>query len=234
MLFRSGLAGVSILDAAKRHNKKVVLFMPSSKRVSLHQACCIEQGAVPIFKRIAAMPNLNKYAKEWAEENSSYFEGSTHYQPTANYWIDLINQYFKDKISEYKFIDIGCGKGKPIIYNIVNSVGYKEYIGIEIDPVLSEIFKKNLISVNSSNAKFLNIDAFDYDYSENKCIYFFAKPFEKPIFDLFIDKIINDIIKVDCYLVFVFEQDLAPLDHKNLELIYSNEPITIYKPKEYV
>ena len=168
------------------------------------------------------------------EENSSYFEGSTHYQPTANYWIDLINQYFKDKISEYKFIDIGCGKGKPIIYNIVNSVGYKEYIGIEIDPVLSEIFKKNLISVNSSNAKSLNIDAFDYDYSENKCIYFFAKPFEKPIFDLFIDKIINDIIKVDCYLVFVFEQDLAPLDHKNLELIYSNEPITIYKPKEYV
>ena len=168
------------------------------------------------------------------EENSSYFEGSTHYQPTANYWIDLINQYFKDKISEYKFIDIGCGKGKPIIYNIVNSVGYKEYIGIEIDPVLSEIFKKNLISVNSSNAKSLNIDAFDYDYSENKCIYFFAKPFEKPIFDLFIDKIINDIIKVDCYLVFVFEQDLAPLDHKNLELIYSNEPITIYKPKEYI
>ena len=168
------------------------------------------------------------------EENSSYFEGSTHYQPTANYWIDLINQYFKDKISEYKFIDIGCGKGKPIIYNIVNGVGYKEYIGIEIDPVLSEIFKKNLISVNSSNAKSLNIDAFDYDYSEKKCIYFFAKPFEKPIFDLFIDKIINDIIKVDCYLVFVFEQDLAPLDHKNLELIYSKEPITIYKPKEYV
>ena len=129
------------------------------------------------------------------EENSSYFEGSTHYQPTANYWIDLINQYFKDKISEYKFIDIGCGKGKPIIYNIVNNVGYKEYIGIEIDPVLSEIFKKNLISVNSFNAKSLNIDAFDYDYSENKCIYFFAKPFEKPIFDLFIEKIINDTLE---------------------------------------
>jgi hypothetical protein len=70
---RTGLAGVSIIDAAKRHNKKVVLFMPSSKRVSLHQACCIEQGAVPIFKRIAAMPNLNKYAKEWADENGSYF-----------------------------------------------------------------------------------------------------------------------------------------------------------------
>lgn len=70
---RVGLAGVSILDVAKRHNKKVVLFMPASKRISLHQACCIERGAIPIFKRIAAMPNLNKYAKIWAEQNNAFF-----------------------------------------------------------------------------------------------------------------------------------------------------------------
>jgi len=59
---RVGLAGVSILDVAKRYDKKVVLFMPSSKKVSHHQACCIERGATPVFKRIAAMPNLNKMA----------------------------------------------------------------------------------------------------------------------------------------------------------------------------
>ena len=33
---RTGLAGVSILDVAVHHNKKVVLFMPASKRISLH------------------------------------------------------------------------------------------------------------------------------------------------------------------------------------------------------
>lgn len=70
---RTGLAGVSILDVAKRHNKKVVLFMPSSKRVSHHQACCIERGAEPKFFRIAAMPNLNKIAKEWADERPNCF-----------------------------------------------------------------------------------------------------------------------------------------------------------------
>ena len=170
----------------------------------------------------------------WFEDNSEYFEGSTHYQPTATYWLDLVNNYFAEIAFEYSFVDIGSGKGKPIIYNIVNSTGYKEYIGVEIDKVLSNIFESNIKSINANNAFSVNIDALDYDYTKDKCIYFFAKPFEKPIFDLFIDKIINDIIKVDCYLVFVFEQDLAPLDHKNLELIYSNEPITIYKPKEYV
>lgn len=70
---RFGLAGVSILDVAKRHGKKVVLFMPSSKRISHHQACCIERGAEAKFVRIAAMPNLNRIAKAWAGERPNCF-----------------------------------------------------------------------------------------------------------------------------------------------------------------
>jgi hypothetical protein len=70
---RTGLAGVSLMDVARHHNKKVVLFMPSSKKVSHHQACCIEQGCTPIFERIAAMPNLNALAKKWAMEKRHAF-----------------------------------------------------------------------------------------------------------------------------------------------------------------
>jgi len=70
---RTGLAGVSILDVAKRHGKKVKLFMPSSKRISSHQACCIERGAEVEFHRIAAMPNLNSIAKKWADERANAF-----------------------------------------------------------------------------------------------------------------------------------------------------------------
>ena len=70
---RFGLAGPSIIEAANRYNKKVVLFMPSSKKISNHQAVCIERGAEARFARIAAMPNLNKYAKEWAEKNGARF-----------------------------------------------------------------------------------------------------------------------------------------------------------------
>ena len=70
---RTGLAGVSILEVAKRHNKKVRLYMPSSKRISHHQACCIERGADVSFHRIAAMPNLNKIAAEESKKNGHYF-----------------------------------------------------------------------------------------------------------------------------------------------------------------
>ena len=70
---RTGLAGVSLLEVAKRHDKKVKLFMPSSKQISHHQACCIEKGADYEFHRIAAMPNLNAIAKKWADEQEDAF-----------------------------------------------------------------------------------------------------------------------------------------------------------------
>ena len=70
---RTGLAGVSILEVAKRHNKKVRLYMPSSKMISHHQACCIERGAEVSFHRIAAMPNLNAIAAKESKENGHYF-----------------------------------------------------------------------------------------------------------------------------------------------------------------
>ena len=70
---RFGFAGISLSYLAKKYNKKLVLFMPSSKEISEHQAVCIERGAIPKFHRIAAMPNLNKIAKKWALENNAFF-----------------------------------------------------------------------------------------------------------------------------------------------------------------
>ena len=82
---RVGLAGVSICDTANRIHKKVTLFMPSSKKISVHQACCIERGATAIFERIAAMPNLNRLAEKWAKDNDAFFVplGLRHEYATA-------------------------------------------------------------------------------------------------------------------------------------------------------
>lgn len=70
---RTGLAGPSLLDVCRRRNKKLTLWMPASKKISFHQAVCIEQGCDARFARIAAMPVLNKYAKDWSEEFGHFF-----------------------------------------------------------------------------------------------------------------------------------------------------------------
>lgn len=70
---RFGFAGISLTKLCKMYNKKLVLFMPSSKEVSDHQAYCIENGCDVHFYRIAAMPNLNLIAKKWAKDNNAFF-----------------------------------------------------------------------------------------------------------------------------------------------------------------
>ena len=78
---RVGLAGVSILELAKKYNKNVILFMPASKKISDHQAIVIERGAIPKFRRIAAMPVLNKYAKDHAMDIKAHFIPLGLYHP---------------------------------------------------------------------------------------------------------------------------------------------------------
>jgi hypothetical protein len=95
---RYGMAGISLLDLASRYNKKVTLFMPSSKVVSEHQQIAIERGANVKFRRIAAMPNLNLMAKKYAKENGAYFIplGLKHEHVTAGA-VRCFYDFFKDK-----------------------------------------------------------------------------------------------------------------------------------------
>jgi hypothetical protein len=71
---RQGHAMDAISMLAALYNKKVVFFCPSSKEVSDHQAALFAYPHVDMrFVRIAAMPVLNGYAKQWASENNAQF-----------------------------------------------------------------------------------------------------------------------------------------------------------------
>jgi hypothetical protein len=71
---RVGHAGIAIMELAKLYNKEVIFFMPACKEISDHQAHIISMGPKDIiFERIAAMPNLNKIAKKYADQNGYEF-----------------------------------------------------------------------------------------------------------------------------------------------------------------
>ena len=70
---RRGYAGISLSYLCEKYGKKLTLIMPSSKEISDHQALCIQYGANVKFLRIAAMPNANKAAKEYAESVGAKF-----------------------------------------------------------------------------------------------------------------------------------------------------------------
>lgn len=96
---RRGYAGISLSWLCKKYGLDLTLIMPSSKEVSDHQALCIELGAKVKFARIAAMPNANKLAKEYAAKtNGAYFIplGLNHTDVIAG-GVRSFYDFFKDK-----------------------------------------------------------------------------------------------------------------------------------------
>lgn len=71
---RVGHAPDAIATLAEMYGKKCVFFCPAARRPSRHQAALLAHDHVRLkFIRIAAMPVLNKYAREWAEKNDARY-----------------------------------------------------------------------------------------------------------------------------------------------------------------
>ncbi len=70
---RQGHAPAALALLAKKYGKRLVLFAPARKEASQHQLYAMELGAELRWVRAAAMPNLNRQAKEWAEKNGATF-----------------------------------------------------------------------------------------------------------------------------------------------------------------
>jgi len=71
---RKGHAAIAIMELCALYNKQAVFFMPACKEISDYQAAVIDLKPKDVkFARIAAMPVLNKYAKDYAEKNGFKF-----------------------------------------------------------------------------------------------------------------------------------------------------------------
>jgi hypothetical protein len=70
---RAGYAAIAIANLAKLYKKRAVFFSPACAAPTSHQAATIALGAELRFVKIAAMPVLNKYAKDWAEKHGAKF-----------------------------------------------------------------------------------------------------------------------------------------------------------------
>jgi hypothetical protein len=126
-------------------------------------------------------------------ENYNIFPGSNGFQNIPEYYIDESNKILEsiDDMSKYSFVDVGSGKGKPILYNLLKKAKYRSYLGIEIDPEFYNVSLKNINTTNINLDKevvFLNINALDYECKNEPTVYFLYKPFFSEIYINFFEK----------------------------------------------
>ena len=137
--------------------------------------------------------NIYGVYPDW-ERNDDLYTESNGYQTAA---IEHLNEMYTIltnlvDIKEYSFIDVGSGKGKVLINNIINNYLYKNNIGIEIDKNLHNVALKNFKSISSkfniSNIYLYNEDILNYTCLNEPSIYFFFNPFSFDIYKKFLIK----------------------------------------------
>jgi len=92
------------------------------------------------------------------------------------------------------FIDIGCGKGA--VLNYASRLGFGKVSGIEIDPGLVEIARRNIDRLHlGDRVEIIQSDATKYDGYGKYSFFFLFNPFDSEIYETVIARILQCVCR---------------------------------------
>jgi D-alanine-D-alanine ligase len=132
----------------------------------------------------------------------------------------------------YSFIDLGAGMGRALL--LAAEMPFREVIGVELNPQLARVAKKNLDAWRSSGRarnpmRILTQDATEFEFSGGPCVVFLFNPFSATVLRRLIRRIEEafrdrpgqiDLLYVN------HEHERALATHRGFEAIFSGD---IYK-----
>jgi hypothetical protein len=184
-------------------------------------------------RKILALDGTGEY-KPGGEYNNIQVYGSMGLQNTPLEILFILNDFMSriSNMGQYTFVDVGSGKGRVNLYNILSNAPYKQYLGIEVDPVWSRIALENTLTTNidiNKPIKLLNENILSYDLLDEPSVYYFYYPVTPSVFHQFISKNLEKIIKTKSYVVFFIEEDYNFEMYSKTPPIYNDFGITIYQ-----
>lgn len=142
---------------------------------------------------MAEAPNEKKYGITTSSIKKSDSEEFFHYQGAGYLVLHSVFKEISSKTKTFDFVDIGCGKGRPVF--VAESYGYNNLTGIELDKELveaaNENLKRYLLKRKESFIKFINVNALEYNYKNTNTVYFLFNPFNKEVLEKVLARIIS-------------------------------------------
>jgi SAM-dependent methyltransferase len=95
---------------------------------------------------------------------------------------------------EYTFVDIGCGKGRAVL--LAAEYGFREVIGVELNPSLAAIARANVdlyvaAGKTRSPIRIELGDALEFSWPTGPCIVFLYNPFGAPLMRQLADRLVS-------------------------------------------
>jgi predicted RNA methylase len=108
-------------------------------------------------------------------------------------------------LSDYTFIDIGCGKGRTLILS--RNYGFHRAIGVEFALELVETAQRNLVTINQvfpGGVSVVHKDAAQYEFPRSPLVVYLYNPFGPEVMAKVIQNIADHLSSCadDCYVIY--------------------------------
>ena len=89
----------------------------------------------------------------------------------------------------YTFVDLGCGKGRVVL--LASEMGFRECIGVELNPGLAAVARRNVARWDRGRSP-IRIecgDATEFDFQSGRCLLYLFHPFTGRVLERLLDRI---------------------------------------------
>jgi len=105
---------------------------------------------------------------------------------------DWISDAGHAAISQYSFIDLGCGKGRAVM--MASEFSFRQVIGVELNASLAKTAESNLAAWTSAgramcSARILHQDATEFSFPDGPCLLYLFNPFAAPVVKLLLEQL---------------------------------------------
>ena len=82
-------------------------------------------------------------------------------------------------VSEFAFVDLGCGKGRALL--LAEEYGFRQIVGVEFSAKLARIASRNAAKAGSARIAVVRSDVRAFDFPEGPLVVFLYNPFSVQI-----------------------------------------------------
>ncbi len=191
---------LEIVKRARKHGLKAsVGFIGRNIRHS------IAASASKRFDRALGVDTAGSLQLEYLTIESPNAIHGTEAVSTSSKSFDWMLKNLPRPLSDYTFIDIGCGKGRTLLLS--RGYGFYRAIGVEFALELVEIAQRNLVTINRDfpgGASVVHRDASLYDYPRGPLVVYLYNPFGPEVMGQVIQNLATHLSSCadDCYVIY--------------------------------
>lgn len=138
--------------------------------------------------------------------------------------IDRLLGPIRDEVSQYDFLDVGCGRGISTLY-VATEYDFNKVEGFDFEDALLQDAVLNAQSLPEHPVRFFNADASMYRLPARKQIIFMFNPFGAPVMEDFMRNNIDTLRATG--------SKIAYANYHQLSTIQKFEPSNIHDIKQY-